>query len=161
MNKKNLSGDILLRKTSFNHFLLFLRTTTILLFLCVFISVEGKDSTPNVNISINKNNEVVDNVKDVQQQQKQISGTILDSQGTPIIGANVIELGTPSNGTITDIDGNFTLRVQNNATIQISYIGYLEQQIATANETTFRVTLVEDTQSLDELIVVGYGVQKK
>lgn len=161
MNKKNLSGDILLRKTSFNHFLLFLRTTTILLFLCVFISVEGKDSTPNVNISINKNNEVVDNVKDVQQQQKQISGTILDSQGTPIIGANVIELGTPSNGTITDIDGNFTLSVQNNATIKISYIGYLEQQIATTDKITFRIVLVDDTRSLDELVVVGYGVQKK
>ncbi|HHV86963.1 MAG TPA: SusC/RagA family TonB-linked outer membrane protein, partial [Petrimonas sp.] len=83
----------------------------------------------------------------VQQQKKTITGTIVDATGVPIIGANIIEAGT-TNGTVTDADGKFSLSVDNNATIHISYIGYLEQSIATAGQSAFNITLLEDTKAL-------------
>jgi len=95
-----------------------------------------------------------------QQQKKQISGTVVDEAGIPIIGANIIEVGT-TNGSITDTDGNFTLNVEDGAIIRISYIGYLEQDIRIGNQNNFKITLREDTQALEELVVVGYGIQKK
>lgn len=95
-----------------------------------------------------------------QQTQKAISGTITDDLGEPIIGANVVEAGT-TNGTITDLDGKFTLNVSPNATIVISYIGYVEQKLVVGNRTDFSISLKEDSQSLEEVVVVGYGVQKK
>ncbi len=95
-----------------------------------------------------------------EQQGKTVNGTIVDQQGEPIIGANVIEKGT-TNGTVTDFDGNFTLSVEEAAVLNISYIGYLEQEINTQGKTSFNIVLKEDTKTLDELVVVGYGVQKK
>lgn len=95
-----------------------------------------------------------------QPAKKQITGRIVDAQGEAIIGANIIETGT-TNGTVTDIDGKFSLSISNNATIHISYIGYLEQSIATAGQSTFTITLLENTQALDEVVVVGFGTQKK
>lgn len=96
----------------------------------------------------------------VQQQKKQITGKITDEQGESIIGANIMEMGT-TNGTITDIDGNFTLSVENDAVLHISYIGYLPQEISTMGQTTLKVILQEDTRTLDEVVVVGYGIQRK
>ena len=96
----------------------------------------------------------------VQQQKKAITGTVVDAAGVPIIGANIIEAGT-TNGTVTDVDGKFSLSVENNAIIHISYIGYLEQNIATAGKSSFNITLIEDTKALDEVIVVGYGTARK
>jgi len=95
-----------------------------------------------------------------QQSNKRINGTITDVNGEPIIGANVVVKGTTI-GTMSDIDGNFTLDVPQNAILQVSYIGYLAYEESVSNKTTFRILLKEDTQSLDEVIVVGYGVQKK
>ena len=95
-----------------------------------------------------------------QPAKKQITGKVVDAQGEAIIGANIIETGT-TNGTVTDIDGKFSLGVEDNATIRISYIGYLDQSITTAGQSAFTITLLEDTQALDEVVVVGYGVQKK
>ena len=95
-----------------------------------------------------------------QVQKKTIHGNVVDQNGEPIIGANVVEKNT-TNGTVTDIDGNFSLNVGNNAEIHISYIGYLEQSITTSNSTNFDIILQEDLQSLEELVVVGYGSQKK
>lgn len=99
-------------------------------------------------------------VESKQSNRKTITGTIVDANGESIIGANIIEKGT-SNGTVTDFDGNFSLEVANNAIVRISYIGYLEQEIDTQGKTSFDIVLLEDTQTLDELVVVGYGVQKK
>lgn len=96
----------------------------------------------------------------IQQQKKTITGTIVDAAGVPIIGANIIEAGT-TNGTVTDVDGGFSLSVEDNATIHISYIGYLEQDINTSGKSAFNITLLEDTKALEEVVVVGYGVQKK
>lgn len=97
---------------------------------------------------------------DVQQQKRQVSGTVSDVNGEPVIGANVIEKGT-ANGTITDVDGNFSLQVGNDAILHISYIGYLEQDINTTGRISFNVVLQEDTKALDELVVIGYGTMKK
>lgn len=96
----------------------------------------------------------------IQQQKKKITGTVVDEMGEPIIGANIVEVGT-TNGNVSDYDGNFTLEVANDAVIRVSYIGYLEQDISTAGKNSFNITLKEDMQSLEELVVVGYGVQKK
>ena len=97
--------------------------------------------------------------QDVQQATKKITGTVVDAQG-PVIGASVIEKGT-SNGVVTDFDGNFTLNVKPGATIVISYIGYKTQEIAVGNRSSFSVNLKEDDSVLEEVVVIGYGVQKK
>lgn len=96
---------------------------------------------------------------DAVQQAKKITGTVTDAMG-PVIGANVLEKGT-TNGVITDIDGNFTLNVQPGATIVVSFIGYQPQEIVVGNQTNFKIQLKEDTELLDEVVVVGYGIQKK
>lgn len=154
MNKNNLSWDVLKEKTSFNHFQLIMRTTIILLFTSVFISVSGIDYKQNTTASI------IEESANIQQDKKQLSGKVIDETGFPVIGANIVEVGT-THGTVTDIDGQFFLLVEEDAVIQVSYIGYLEQEINTSGRNIINVTLIEDMQSLDELVVVGYGVQKK
>ena len=98
-------------------------------------------------------------VQNVQQATKKITGTVVDAQG-PVIGASVMEKGT-TNGTVTDFDGNFTLNVHPGATIVISYIGYETQEIVVGNQSNINITLNEDDAVLEEVVVVGYGVQKK
>ena len=94
-------------------------------------------------------------------QSKSVSGTVVDKAGEPVIGASVVVKGT-TNGTITDFDGNFSLQgVPNDGTIQISFVGYKTQDVSVAGKTSIKVTLAEDTEMLDEVVVVGYGVQKK
>lgn len=95
-----------------------------------------------------------------QQATRQITGTILDETGEPIIGANVVQKGT-TNGTMTDLDGAFSLNVPNNATLVISFIGYNSIEVNVAGKSKITVTLKEDTQKLEEVVVVGYGTQKK
>ncbi|MCK9344168.1 MAG: carboxypeptidase-like regulatory domain-containing protein, partial [Massilibacteroides sp.] len=95
-----------------------------------------------------------------QQNQKKITGTIVDSKGIPIIGANVVEEGT-TNGTITDLDGKFILTLKKGANLLISYIGYSEQKIATAGKSSLQIILKEDSELLDEVVVVGYGTLDK
>lgn len=94
------------------------------------------------------------------QQKKTITGTIVDPSGMPVIGANVMVKGT-TNGTITDMDGNFSLEVASGATLMVSYIGFANQEIKIGNQTVLSITLKEDAEALDELVVVGYGTQKK
>lgn len=94
-------------------------------------------------------------------QGRTITGKVIDGTGEPVIGANVSVVGT-TNGTITDLNGNFSLSsVAPDAKIQISFIGYTTQTINVGNQTNFAVTLAEDSETLDEVVVVGYGVQKK
>jgi len=232
MKKNNPTGNNLTEKVPIKHFLLIMRTTFILLFICVFCSMAEMSYTQNARVTINKRNvtlrEVLNEIESqtdylfiyndkvntsekvsvkanhvsvytvlssllkekgvkhsmegnhiilktiekesdadkeklhlaVQQQKKQIVGKVTDLNGEPIIGANVIEIGT-TNGTITDIDGNFSLNVEENANIRITYIGYLEQEIRTTGKANFIVSMQEDTQTLDELVVVGYGTMRK
>lgn len=94
-------------------------------------------------------------------QQKAISGKVVDSKGESIIGANIMEKGT-TNGTITDFDGNFNLNVAANAVLQISYIGYKTQEISVSQlKAGAVITLKEDTEVMDEVVVIGYGTQRK
>lgn len=95
-----------------------------------------------------------------QQNNKQITGTVTDEKGEPIIGANVVEKGT-THGTITDMDGRFNLNVSPNSSLIVTYIGYNSQEIAVAGKTLLSIVLNEDTKIIDEVVVVGYGVQKK
>lgn len=96
-----------------------------------------------------------------QKQQRKVSGVVKDGFGEPIIGASVIEKGTASNGTITNLDGEFTLNVSGDE-LQITYIGFTPQTISLkSGMTTYNVTLKEDTKTLDEVVVVGYSTQRK
>ena len=93
-----------------------------------------------------------------QMQSVTISGVVVDTKGEPVIGASVVEKGT-SNGIVTNIDGQFTLTVKAGATLKVSFVGYKTQEVKAAK--TLRVVLKEDTELLDEVVVVGYGTQKK
>lgn len=95
-----------------------------------------------------------------QQSTKKISGIVKDPTGIPVIGANVVVKGT-TNGVITGLDGDFQLEVPENATLEISYIGYMTQSISVSGKKTFNITLNEDTQKLDEVVVLGYGAGQR
>ncbi len=112
-----------------------------------------------------QNKMIVISRKDSQNTQqkpvKNITGVIVDVKGEPVIGANVVVKGT-TNGVITDIDGNYTLNdVPADAVISISYIGYQPQEFKANSKTLAKVVLTEDSEMLDEVVVVGYGVQRK
>lgn len=99
-------------------------------------------------------------VQTVQQNLVRIQGRVFDSQGEPIIGATVREKDT-SNGVVTDMEGKFTLRVSTTGKLQISYVGYSTQELSIGSQRTFQITLKEDTELLDEVVVVGYGAVRK
>ena len=101
-------------------------------------------------------------IKDLhaQQQAKTVTGTVTDVSGEPIIGANIRIKGTTT-GTITDIDGNFSIKAEPQSVIEVSYIGYLTQETVINNQKSIHFLLKEDTKTLDEVVVIGYGVQKK
>lgn len=108
----------------------------------------------------NKMTEAAPVVAVVQQKKNTVTGVVLDPTGMPVIGANIMVKGTTS-GTITDMDGKFSLDVDQDATLVISYIGFASQEIKVGNQTKLSISLKEDSEALDELVVVGYGVQKK
>jgi len=95
-----------------------------------------------------------------QQAKQQITGTVKDEMGEPVIGANIKEKGT-MNGVVTDIDGHFTISVSPNAVLQVSYIGYTSLEVPVRNQSSISVILKEDSQALDEVVVVGYGTMKR
>jgi TonB-linked SusC/RagA family outer membrane protein len=117
--------------------------------LCGLLAFSGTVSVANAEIP-----EVA-----INQQARKVTGTVKDNKGEPLIGVNVVERGT-TNGTITDFDGRYSVDVGANAVLVFSYVGYLSQTIpATGN--VVNVELLEDSQSLDEVVVVGYGTQQK
>lgn len=91
---------------------------------------------------------------------QKISGVILDGAGLPIIGANVVVKGT-TNGVISDLDGHFSLEAPQGSKLQVSYIGYLTKEVTIDNNTNYNIQLLEDSQALDEVVIVGYGTEKK
>ena len=93
-------------------------------------------------------------------QNQQITGRVLDAAGEPLIGVSIVEKGNKSNGTVTDVDGNFTLRVSK-PTVVVSYVGYKTQEMSVAGKKTLDITLHEDAEMLSDVVVIGYGVQKK
>ena len=94
-------------------------------------------------------------------QNRAISGTVVDESGAPVVGAAVVVVGNTSIGAVTDVNGVFRLNVPAGANINVSCIGYADQTVAIGNQTNFRFVLVEDTEFIDETVVIGYGVQKK
>lgn len=148
MKRKSNDEDFILAKQSK---LYFFRKRASILLLSIFSFV----CVNTVTVFASYDTETI-----LQQQRKTITGKVVDADGMPIIGANIIEDGT-SHGTVTDIDGNFTLEVANNARILVTYIGYSAQTINTAGQTTFDILMQEDTIGLEEFVAVGYGVQRK
>ena len=96
----------------------------------------------------------------VSAQNVTVKGNVRDAAGVPVIGAGVVQQGT-SNGTITDVDGNYLITVPASSTLNFSSVGYVEQSIAVAGRSTINVVLEEDAEMLEETVVIGYGVQKK
>ena len=97
----------------------------------------------------------------VSAQTQTVKGTVTDKTGETVIGASVVEKGNPSNGTITDIDGNYTLTVPAKATIVFSYVGYTTQEAAVKGQSVINIVMSEDAQALEEVVVIGYGSVKK
>ena len=97
---------------------------------------------------------------DVVQQQISVKGVVVDNQGEPVIGASVVQENT-THGTITDLNGEFKLTVSVGAMLKITFIGYKDVIVKALGTETLKVVLVEDTETLDEVVVVGYGVVKK
>lgn len=95
-----------------------------------------------------------------QQSNMQVAGTVFDGEGLPIIGANIIVKGNATIGTITDVDGRFTLSVPKNATLVISYIGYKNQEVK-ANKEVLKITLQEDSETLGEVVVTALGIKRE
>lgn len=118
----------------------------------------------NAGISYSINGrQIVLNKRDTDsfaQQTNKVTGIVLDSQGEPVIGANIVEKGT-TNGTITDVNGTFILYVSTNAILKISYIGYEDQEVAVGNKTNLEIRLAENIELIDEVVVIGYGTTTK
>jgi len=145
MKTNKLNADILTYKVPISYSFWAMR---IIFFLLFSRSICSMASTTSSLLTI------------TQQQKQQITGHVSDVDGIPIIGANIVEVGT-TNGTVTDVEGNFSLNVEENAIIKITYIGYLEQDIKTTGLTNITVTMQEDMQALDEIVVVGYGTMRR
>lgn len=162
MNEKNLSCDALTKRTSVNHHLLIIRTVIIFLFTCVFISVAEKGITENTKVTpIENNTNLKEVLNKIEQQDRTVTGKVTDINGDPLPGVTVLVKGT-SKGTITDEGGYFTLSgVSGNATLHFSFVGFQTQDLPVGGRSTIDVTLLTDLQLLDEIVVVGYGTQKK
>lgn len=111
--------------------------------------------------NITSSNNIFVDIKDVEFQKRNINGNVNDSNGNPLPGASILEVGT-ENGVSTDFDGNFTLELENeNAKLQFSYIGFVVQTIEVGSSDIINVTLQEEASSLDEIVIVGYGTSTK
>lgn len=96
----------------------------------------------------------------VAAQDNRITGNVADDRGMPLIGVNVVEKGT-TNGTVTDINGNYSLQIPADATLVYSYIGYASQEVLWNGEIPLNIVLQDDSEMLGELVVIGYGTQRK
>lgn len=152
-NKKEVD---LKRKTSVNA----VNKTTAEVLSTIFNGTDIIYAIEGENIMLMRKEQNLAVVPDAVQQGNIVTGKIVDKDGNPVIGANVLVRGT-SNGTISDMNGGFSLDVPKNAVLQVSYIGYLTQEVQVKDQNKLNILLREDTQSLEEVVVVGYGTQKK
>lgn len=115
----------------------------------------------NLDYQLMENNFIVIVPREAALQGKTVSGTVIDAEGNPLPGVNVVEQGT-TNGVITDLDGNFSITVGSEASVLVfSYVGYLEESIAVGNQTSIDLTMVENIEALEEIVVVGYGSMER
>lgn len=152
-NKKEVD---LKRKTSVNA----VNKTTAEVLSTIFDGTDVIYAIEGENIMLMRKEKNMAVVPDAVQQDNKITGTVLDPTGMPVIGANIMIKGT-TNGTITDMDGKFSLDVPKGATLVVTYVGYTNQEISVGNQKKLSITLREDSEALDELVVVGYSTQKK
>lgn len=136
-----------------NKFLRFVKVSILAILLCTFQSITG-------NPGVSELSEITGMNIHPDQNRKTIRGRIVDNDGEPIIGANIVEKGT-TNGTVSDIDGNFSLAVEADATIVITYISYLSQELSVAGRNNFDIALQEDNTQLQEVVVTAFATQKK
>lgn len=122
-------------------------------------AVDGSSMMDNVE-SGKSVEAIVNHGMDGVLQSKKVTGKVMDDKGEAIIGANVLEKGT-TNGVITDIDGNFTINVNENSVLQVSFIGYVTTEVKVKDASSLTIRLKEDSEMLEEVVVVGYGTQKK
>lgn len=117
----------------------------------------------NVTYEIKGKNIIIKRITAGRQKgnSRKVSGVVKDSQGEPIIGANVVVQGDEIHGVVTDMNGQFSLEVPDNGSFEVSYIGYVAQSVPVKNKSNFIISLSEDTEVLDEVVVVGFGTQKK
>ncbi len=120
----------------------------------IVYAIEGE------NILLMKKNNRPNALLSVNQQSNIVRGTVVDPTGVPVIGANILVKGT-TNGTITDMDGNFSLEVEKGQTLVVSYIGFSNYEVKISSQKSLSITLKEDAEALDEVVVVGYTTQKK
>ena len=152
-NKKEVD---LKRKTSVNA----VNKTTAEVLSTIFEGTDIIYAIEGENIMLMRKEQNLAVVPDAVQQDNKITGTVLDPTGMPVIGANIMVKGT-TNGTITDMDGKFSLDVPKGATLVVTYVGYTNQEISVGNQKKLSITLREDSEALDELVVIGYGSVKK
>lgn len=152
-NKKEVD---LKRKTSVNA----VNKTTAEVLSTIFNGTDIIYAIEGENIMLMRKEQNLAVVPDAVQQDNKITGTVLDATGMPVIGANIMVKGT-TNGTITDMDGKFSLEAREGAVLVVSYIGFANQEIKIGKQKQLSIALKEDSQALDELVVVGYGTQKK
>nr|WP_320037550.1 TonB-dependent receptor [uncultured Bacteroides sp.] len=128
-------------------------------FSCTFPTSTSAIGSPNLGLGLNVRSTNLE-VSSVTQQVKKISGVVKDSKGESIIGANVSVKGTKK-ATVTDENGNFTLSVPSGAVLQISFIGYITKDVSVGNKSSLTIELSDDSKTLDEIVVVGYGTLKR
>ena len=125
----------------------------------IFAGMNVKCEVSDKTISIYRPTEVAQSRSNGEKHH--VTGIVLDANGEPVIGANILEKGSGTNGTITDVEGRFSLDVASDATLVISYIGYDTQEIPVKGQTTLKVVLREDSELLDEVVVIGYGTANR
>lgn len=128
--------------------------------LFLFSAAPSKADTGKGSIALNPTIKESAGMPVSQQSERIIKGVVKDATGETVIGANVSVVGS-TNGTVTDIDGNFSLKVPAGATLKISFIGYKDVNVKVTNQQSLNIVLEDDSQALDEVVVVGFGSQKK
>lgn len=137
-----------------------MRNILFMLMLCTTYFTAFAESSKTTGVDLNVGHPSGNEIAPITQQSKKISGVVSDEFGDPLIGVTVLEKGT-QNGTVTDMDGNYILEVQNNATLVFSFIGYNAQEIPVGSQSVINVLLKEDVQQLDDVVVVGYAIGNK
>lgn len=169
--KNRTIGDVLAEIESQSDFSFFFNNRHVDLERNVSVSVQKSDIVKvletifaGTNVSYSVVDKKIILSTEVKQQQvkesKKIRGVVIDSKGEPIIGVNVVEKGT-TNGTVTDLDGKFNFEVPSESTLVLSYIGYISKEVPVGNQSLIEARLLEDSQALDEVVVIGYGTMKK
>ena len=125
------------------------RKTALLLGLCAVLGVTGPQLTQAAE----------SNAESAQQQTRKITGVVRDAHG-PLIGATVIERGT-SNGAVTNMEGQFSLNVQPNAVLVVSYLGYVTREVSVGTSSQLNIVMKEDRHNINEVVVIGYGTQRR